>query len=216
MTPGSAQPPSEDSPPVLPNHTLYRRIGRGSYGEVWLATDAMEKWRAVKVVFRRRDGSADHGYEREFKAIKRYDGICHSDASLMPILNVGRDAADRYFYYSMELADDARTGTRLAAPAATAAERQTPVEAYEPHTLRADLRQRGRLPPEECVKHGIALATALEQLHTHGLIHRDIKPDNIIFVDGHPKLADVGLVADAEGTYSLAGDHGLSFTRTGA
>jgi len=38
------------------------------------------------------------------------------------------------------------------------------------------------------------LTSALGLLHRHGLIHRDIKPTNIIFVHDLPKLADIGLV----------------------
>ena len=43
---------------------------------------------------------------------------------------------------------------------------------------------------------GLALADALDFLHQHGLTHRDIKPQNIIFVNGRPKLADMGLIAE--------------------
>ena len=107
------------APPAIPHHTLHRRIGQGSYGEVWLAADAMGKWRAVKVVARGPKGGHDHGYEREFKAVQCYEEICHSHGSLMPILAVGRDETDRFFYYSMELADDARTNERLDVTAST-------------------------------------------------------------------------------------------------
>ena len=53
-----------------------------------------------------------------------------------------------------------------------------------------------RLPVRECVRIGIELSDALEFLHQQGLTHRDIKPQNVIFVKGQPKLADVGLTAE--------------------
>jgi serine/threonine protein kinase len=83
-----------------------------------------------------------------------------------------------------------------------------PSNAYKPLDL-ASIRSRSenrRLPVPECIRIGIALSDALEFLHQQGLTHRDIKPQNIIFVKGQPKLADVGLTAeirpaDAERTF---------------
>jgi serine/threonine protein kinase len=43
---------------------------------------------------------------------------------------------------------------------------------------------------------GLELSDALDFLHRQGLTHRDIKPQNIIFVNGQPKLADLGLIAE--------------------
>ena len=43
---------------------------------------------------------------------------------------------------------------------------------------------------------GTQLAEALEFLHAHKLVHRDIKPGNVIFVNGRPKFADIGLVTE--------------------
>src|SRR5262249_17377707 len=79
---------------------------------------------------------------------------------------------------------------------------------YTPRTLRADLKQQGRLPITQCVKIGVALASALKHLHEHKLVHRDIKPSNIIFVNGAPKLADIGLVTNIDDAHSLVGTVG--------
>jgi serine/threonine protein kinase len=59
------------------------------------------------------------------------------------------------------------------------------------------IRSQGRkLPVRECIRIGLALTDALNFLHQQGLTHRDIKPQNIIFVNGQPKLTDMGLITE--------------------
>src|SRR5947207_2231355 len=79
---------------------------------------------------------------------------------------------------------------------------------YVPKTLKHELHARGRLPFEECVQIGLALTNALAHLHRNGLVHRDVKPSNIIFVNGVPKLADIGLVTSVDATRSFVGTEG--------
>src|SRR5207245_339767 len=80
--------------------------------------------------------------------------------------------------------------------------------AYVPRTLKHELHTRGRLPFEECVQIGLALTNALAHLHKSGLVHRDVKPSNIIFVNSVPKLADIGLVTSVDATRSFVGTEG--------
>jgi hypothetical protein len=177
----------------VPDHTLIRRIGRGSYGEVWLARNVMGAWRAVKFVHRR-DFEDDRPFERELAGIQRFEPISRSHPSQLNILHVGRGSEG--FYYVMELADDQGRGQEI------------DEGSYAPRTLRSELLQHGRLPFSQCLEIGVQLATALHHLHEHGLVHRDIKPSNIVFVNGIPKLADIGLVARAEATLSFVGTEG--------
>lgn len=193
LAPGASAPPLP--PPRVPDHELIRRIGRGAYGEVWLARCAIGAYRAVKIVHRQ---SFDHDrpFEREFEGILKFEPISRRHDSQVDILHVGR--GDNCFYYVMELADDQATGGQI-----------NP-DHYTPRTLKSDLLFHGRLPFEECVRIGVALATALENLHGNGLAHRDVKPSNIIFVNGVPKLADIGLVAAVEATRSYVGTEGFA------
>jgi hypothetical protein len=196
--------------PSIPDHELLQRMGEGSYGEVWVArATATGTLRAVKIVRRSRFES-DKPYEREFTGLKNIEPVSRAHEGLVDILQVGRNDADGFFYYVMELADDA--GAEPAGPAASVSPippsaLATP-SSYRPLSLDSYLRQKGRLPVKECVKLGIGLAEALAYLHSQKLVHRDIKPSNIIFVGGVPKLADVGLVAQTESARSYVGTEG--------
>lgn len=166
----------------ISDHELIRPIGRGSYGEVWLARNILGGYRAAKFV-ERKAFSKSEPFEREFAGIKRFEPVSRTHPGLVSILHVGRNGRLGYFYCVMELADDAGGGA-LVDP-----------EKYAPRTLAGDLTKRSRLPLGECLEIGLALADALAHLHRQGLIHRDIKPANIIFVKAAAKLADIGLVA---------------------
>lgn len=195
---GAATPPSGagagDVPPIpIPDHTLIRRIGKGSYGEVWLARNAIGVYRAVKIIHRRTFDD-DRPFEREFAGMQRFEPVSRSHESQLNILHVGR--GPDCFYYVMELADDMGRGAAI------------DEASYSPRNLRSELLLKGRLPVDECLRLGLALTTALGHLHRHGLVHRDIKPSNIVFVNGIPKLADIGLVALAESTMSFVGTEG--------
>ncbi len=199
--PGVDLPP----PPDIPGYELIRPIGQGSYGEVWLARSAAGSYRAVKIVFRK---TFDHirPFERELSGIQKFEPVSRSHASQVNILQVGRNDPAGYFFYVMELGDDANAGP----PSSTAgAPAEINPDTYVPKTLKSETTRRGRLPFGECLDISLALTTALEHLHQHELIHRDIKPSNVIFVNGVPKLADIGLVTDVGASISYVGTEGF-------
>ena len=114
----------------------------------------------------------------------------------MDVLHVGIKEGE-YFYYVMELGDDQSSGQNI------------DPENYAPRTLANGISLHGRLPFDECLKLGLALSLALAELHKHNLVHRDVKPSNIIFVNGVPKLADIGLVTDLGEARSYVGTEGF-------
>src|SRR5258705_1572256 len=179
-------------PPVIPDYEPLRPMGRGSYGEVWLARSVTGIYRAVKIVYRASFEDA-RPFEREFAGIQRFEPLSRAQENQITILHVGRNEAAGYFYYVMELADDVETAEEIFP------------EKYVPKTLREMRTAHTRLAATECLSIGIALTRALVHLHGNGLVHRDIKPSNVVFVHGVPKLADIGLLSAAYASMSFVG-----------
>ena len=173
-------------PPVRPtvsNYVLIKSIGKGAYGEVWLARDIIGSYQAVKLVYRD-NFRENEPFEREFNGIRHFTPISRRHPGLVHILYIGRNEKPDYLYYIMELGDDENDTVPL-----------NP-DTYRPKNLAGELERRGRLPLRECLGWACQLCDALDYLHQQGLIHRDIKPSNVIFVHGAPKFADIGLVTE--------------------
>jgi len=183
-------------PPSIADHTVLRKIGSGSYGEVWLARSATAALRAIKVIYRG-DFDNEQTFKRELQGILHYEPIARKHPGLVHILHVGNDPQGEYYFYVMELGDDALSDNAEAAE-------------YIPRTLASDRFYADNKPLgiDYCVSLGLQLASALQYLHGCGLHHRDIKPCNIIFVEGKPKLADIGLVGSSN-EKSLLGTEGF-------
>jgi eukaryotic-like serine/threonine-protein kinase len=191
--------PSKIRPhPAIPDHEVLRKIGGGAYGEVWLARGVTGALRAVKVVWRE-DFEDERSFEREFEGILKFEPMSRDHPALVNILHVGRSPDGvSFYYYVMEIGDDMTSGQEI-----------NPIE-YEPRTLRADNHQGAGVQwdTNECIDVGLRLAEALDHLHERGLAHRDVKPSNVIFVNGRAKLADIGLVA-VRGQRTFVGTEGF-------
>src|SRR6266513_2008671 len=168
--------------PFIPDFHLLRRIGHGSYGEVWLARNILGTYRAVKIV-ERKAFQDEEAFEREFSGLQQFEPVSREHESFVAILHVACNRAEGFFYYVMELADSDSKGGGIEP------------ETYVPKTLSNELARRERMSVEQAAQLGLSLSQALAELHQHGLVHRDVKPSNIIFVKGRAKLADIGLVA---------------------
>ena len=167
---------------------LLGEIGRGAYGVVYLGIGPDSKNAAVKVC-QRTDLQGEH-YERELRGARLYRAIPPQEGLVRMRELVEEDWG---FYAVMDLADNEF--------AAVSAE-------YRPKTLASVIESEKALPLSVCVKLGIALTKGLAALQRHHLLHRDIKPGNVIYVDGHPVLSDPGLVVEESKAASLVGTPG--------
>ncbi len=163
--------------------TVVQPCGNGTFGTVYLVEDAIGRRLAVKVV--PRTGALP---ERELAGLKNYKDCRH--ANLLAIHHI--EITDSFICCTMDAADDLNRGQGE----------------YLADTLGNRIRKSGRRTGQEIHAMLEDLLQGLEYLHQHGLVHRDIKPDNILWVNGRAVLADAGLIAPS-GKGSLAGSPGF-------
>jgi len=178
-------------PPEVSDFDLVRLIGEGGFGQVWLARNrATGQLRAVKVIRSDRSAAADPA-SREITSITRLEANSRRQhPNLLNIHHVGKTAD--HLFYVMDLADDV-SGSPGSADAN-----------YRPATLQSRL-ESGPLAPKVCFCYARELLSGLASLHEAGMVHRDVKPANCLFVDGELKLADFGLLAEADPQISRVG-----------
>lgn len=178
---------------AVPGCEMLRRIGDGAYGEVWLARKE-GRWCAVKCVRRGEGPEADDRFEREWRGVRTAERMPPIEG-LAAVRGVRMAEDGNSFAYEMDLADD-ENGVP-----------PTP-DTYRPRSLASVIDAEIALPLAECVDIGIRVASALAELQRRHVVHRDIKPGNILFFGGKAVLADVGLLADAREAASVVGTPG--------
>ena len=181
----------ESLPPQVPDFELIRPIGEGGFGRVWLGRNRTTGLlRAVKLISLHRQDRTDPA-GREIVSLTHLETrIGSQHPNLMSIHHVGK--TEEHLFYVMDLADDASGGTVSCD------------SDYRSATLEERL-DNAKLAPDECLRNARQLIAGLAGLHEAGMVHRDVKPSNCLFVDGRLKLADFGLLADADRQASCVG-----------
>jgi serine/threonine protein kinase len=156
-----------------------RTCGRGAFGEVWIVRDRAGVLRALKILDLR-SVRRHHAALRELEALRRYCAL-PVHIHRISVSHIGQTTD--CLYYTMELADDANTGGPIV---------EDDLVRYVPSTLKELFR---REPPNRDQSLLIVrdLLSGLAELHDTELAHRDVKPENVVFVGGQAKLADIGM-----------------------
>ena len=176
--------PSADSPAptglVADRYQVVRRLGRGAMGDVFLAWDEQLARLVALKFLRAPPAGADEG------AIARFRAEARAAAQL----------------------DHLHVGTVYDAGETAAGERYIVMAYYAGETLRERL-ARGPLPTDDALRIAAQLADALAAAHAAGIVHRDVKPANVLFdAKGGARLMDFGvatLLADPD-----AASHGVA------
>lgn len=168
----------------IPNFDLIKRIGEGSYGQVWIAKDLLGNSFAAKVF---PNGDDESLTNQEWQGIESYRAISLRHPELLSIYHIGKTSS--LCYYIMDLADPIDPHS----------------QEFFPKTLSNLIKRNHHFERKEVLSIARQLALCLDRFHSEDLIHRDIKPSNILFVGGQPRIADIGLVKNLNSSYSFAG-----------
>jgi serine/threonine protein kinase len=152
-------------------YTLIRRLGKGGFGEVWLAekrSQFVNKKVAVKL---------PHDEQVDFDAIRKEATLweqASGHANVLPIIDA--DIYDGQVVIVSEYADGG--------------------------TLADRLKTEGIFHLEQAVEMVLGILNGLEYLHNKDIIHRDIKPQNILLQGETPRLADFGISRAMQATHT--------------
>jgi serine/threonine protein kinase len=149
-------------------------LGVGGMASVYRARDLrLERDVAVKVLLPNlaADPVLARRFDREARALA---AAAHPNVVSIFDVEPGDPKTGREPFYVMELCDGGSLAGRLATS--------------------------GRLQPRELASTVAAIAGGLAELHRRGLVHRDVKPHNILYSGGRAKLADFGVATSGAAT----------------
>lgn len=204
---GLVQPPAPGSLLVpgahLGRYRLMRELGRGGMALVWLAQDT-ELRRAVALKILRPGLALEAAhvdrFRREALAIARL-----KHPSIVQIHDVGSERG--FHYLAMEYVEGPSLARVLESLGPVAGRHYSSEELARAAGIPALARAERNL--EQALARLFAtVAEALAQAHAHGIVHRDVKPSNLLLrADGTPVVVDFGLArADGDPALSLTGD----------
>ncbi|MBL7223054.1 MAG: protein kinase, partial [Candidatus Brocadiae bacterium] len=170
-------PPSAGDPLIgqtLGEFVIESVLGRGGMGAVYKGTQPSLGRSVAIKVLPERLASDASFIERFHREARAAAAINHPN--IIEVYSIGKDKGHEYI--AMELVDG--------------------------ESLRDVLRREGRIPPDRALELMKQVADALAVAHAQGILHRDIKPDNILLTKrGRAKVADFGLAKQTDTDVSI-------------
>ena len=168
---------------VVAGFRIESLLGEGAMGSVFVAEDTRRGGRVALKVLAPELTRDERFRERFLRESRIAGGLDHPN--IVPTVDSGEE--NGVLYLAMEL-----------------------VEGFD---LRELLRREGRLTPERALALLSQAADALDAAHRAGLVHRDVKPGNILVAPGTDGesafVCDFGLARHVSSVSSLTGDHGF-------
>jgi len=162
---------------VLGRYKIIERIGGGGMGVVWRANDLVLDRHVALKVLRPEMSEDDDFVWRFRREAKAAASLSHPN--IVSIYDVGEDQGLHFIV----------------------------MELVEGETLRDRLNREGRLEPGEALQIAGQICLGLAHAHSNRIIHRDIKPQNILLTElGHVKVADFGIARALGGVSNTSTD----------
>lgn len=169
---------TRDVPPLPNDYEPIRSISRRENSWVLQARDPAYRLCCLKLI----RSNQPNLLQEQITLRSDLMRVSQSTPGLLPMLDWGANTDSGILWEKYPLADDL-TGSMPVDPGS-----------YQPKTLGAWCGDQDPPDTVTVIRWGIRLASALEALHAKGLLHLDIKPANILFIDGLPVLGDYGSV----------------------
>ena len=166
---------------TLGDYKLLRKLGEGGMGAVYEAEHLKHERKVALKVLPQKFTKDPVFLERFQREAKSAAALNHSN--VIQLYDIGEDKG--FHFFGMEFVDG--------------------------ESAQDLLKRETKLPPDDALKIVEGVAKALQYAYAHQIIHRDIKPDNIMLrSDGEVKLADLGLAkklddADHSVTHGVKG-----------
>ncbi len=163
---------------IAGRYELEERVGSGGMSTVYRAHDSLLERKVALKILHARFGDDEEYVERFRREARAVAQLAHPN--IVTVIDRGEDAGRQFIVFEYVDGDD----------------------------LKQLIDKTGPLPIDQVVELGREIAAALAFAHERGIVHRDVKPQNVLLSDGRAKVTDFGIAR------SLDVEHGVTQTGT--